>query len=44
VAALRETGVVFGALISGLVLKEGLGWRAVAAACAVAVGVMVLKM
>jgi drug/metabolite transporter (DMT)-like permease len=44
VAALRETSVVFGALISGLVLKEGLGWRAIAAACAVAAGVMVLKM
>jgi drug/metabolite transporter (DMT)-like permease len=44
VAALRETSVVFGALISGLVLKEGLGWRAVAAACVVAAGVMLLKM
>jgi len=44
VAALRETSVVFGALISGLVLKEGLGPRAVVAACVVAAGVMLLKM
>jgi len=44
VAALRETSVVFGALISGLVLKEGLGWRAIAAACVVAAGVIMLKM
>tara|TARA_R110000824_G_scaffold399843_1_gene606092 strand:- start:173502 stop:174326 length:825 start_codon:yes stop_codon:yes gene_type:complete len=44
VAALRETSVVFGALISGLVLKEGLGWRAVAAACVVAAGVVLMKM
>jgi drug/metabolite transporter (DMT)-like permease len=43
VAALRETSVVFGALISGLILKEGLGWRAVVAACVVAAGVMMLK-
>ena len=44
VAALRETSVVFGALISGLVLNEGLGWRAIAAACVVAAGVIMLKM
>ncbi len=44
VAALRETSVVFGALISGLILKEGLGWRAVVAACVVVAGVMLLKM
>ncbi len=44
VAALRETSVIFGALISGLVLKEGLGWRAVIAACVVAGGVILLKM
>lgn len=44
VAALRETSVVFGALISGLVLKEGLGWRAVAAAATVAAGVILLKL
>lgn len=43
VAALRETSVVFGALISGLILKEGLGVRAVIAACAVAAGVILLK-
>ena len=44
VAALRETSVVFAALISGLLMKEGLGWRAVAAACVVAAGVIMLKM
>lgn len=44
VAALRETSVVFAALISGLLLKEGLGWRAIAAACVVAAGVILLRM
>ncbi len=44
VAALRETSVVFGALISGFILKEGLGWRAVIAAATVAAGVVLLKM
>ncbi|MES1991069.1 MAG: DMT family transporter [Pseudomonadota bacterium] len=44
VAALRETSVVFGALISGLVLKEGLGLRAIIAACVVTAGIMLLKM
>ncbi len=44
VAALRETSVVFGALISGLILKEGLGIRAVIAAAVVAAGVILLKL
>ena len=44
VATLRETSVVFGALISGLVLKEGLGPRAIIAACVVTAGVILLKM
>jgi len=44
VATLRETSVVFGALISGLILKEGLGWRALAAAATVATGVILLKL
>lgn len=43
VAALRETSVVFGALISGFILKEGLGWRAVLSATTVAAGVILLK-
>lgn len=43
VAALRETSVVFAALISGYLMKEGLGWRAIAAACVVAAGVVLLK-
>lgn len=44
VSALRETSVVFAALISGLVLKEGLGPRALIAACVVAAGVVLLRM
>ena len=43
VSALRETSVVFAALISGLVLKEGLGPRALIAACVVAAGVVLLR-
>lgn len=43
VAALRETSVVFGALISGFILKEGLGWRAIISTVTVAAGVILLK-
>lgn len=43
VSAMRETSVVFGALLSGWVLKEGLGPFAVAAACIVAAGVILLR-
>ncbi len=43
VATLRETSVVFAALISGLILKEGLGWRAVFAALVVLTGIMMLE-
>lgn len=43
VSALRETSVVFGALISGYVLKEGLGRLAMLAACVVALGVVMLE-
>jgi len=44
VATLRETSVVFGALISGFILKEGLGPRAIVAAATVAAGIVLLKM
>ena len=43
VSALRETSVVFAALISGLILKEGLGPRALIAAGVVAAGVVLLR-
>lgn len=43
VSALRETSVVFGALLSGFVLKEGLGRVALIAAGVVAAGVMLLN-
>ncbi|MBD3648308.1 MAG: EamA family transporter [Pseudomonadales bacterium] len=43
VSALRETSVVFGALISALVLREGLGRLAVVSAIVVAAGVILLK-
>lgn len=44
VAALRETSVVFAALISAIVLKERIGPVAIAAACAVAAGVVLLRL
>lgn len=43
VSALRETSVVFAALISALILKEGLGPRVLVAALGVAVGVVLLR-
>ncbi len=42
VAALRETGVVFAALIGWLALGEPLGRRRIAASCAVAAGIILL--
>jgi drug/metabolite transporter (DMT)-like permease len=44
VAALRETSIVFGAIISGLVLKEHVGWARLAAACTIAAGAAVLRL
>lgn len=44
VAALRETSVIFAALIGVLLLGEPLGRRRVAAACVVAAGAIVLKL
>jgi drug/metabolite transporter (DMT)-like permease len=44
VAALRETSIVFGAIISGLLLKERVGLTRFAAACAIALGAAVLRL
>jgi drug/metabolite transporter (DMT)-like permease len=44
VAALRETSIVFGAIISGWVLKEHVGWVRFAAACTIAAGAAVLRL
>ena len=44
VAALRETSVVFATLFGALILKEGLGWRRLAGATSVALGVAALKL
>ena len=42
VTALRETSVIFGAVLGTVVLKEGFGLRRVAAALLVTVGIMLL--
>jgi drug/metabolite transporter (DMT)-like permease len=42
VTALRETSVIFGALIGSLVLKEGFGLRRVAASASVVLGIAML--
>ena len=44
VVALRETSVVFAALISMVLLREGFGIKRLAAAIVVAAGVMLLKL
>lgn len=43
VAALRETSVIFAALLATIFLKERFGWQRLIAACAVATGVIVLR-
>lgn len=43
VAALRETSVIFAALLGRVFLKERFGWRRLLAACAVALGVVALR-
>ena len=43
VAALRETSIVFGTMIAGLVLKEAIGPRRVVAACVIAAGAATLR-
>jgi drug/metabolite transporter (DMT)-like permease len=42
VTALRETSVIFGAVIGTLVLKEGFGWRRITAATLVLGGIVLL--
>lgn len=44
IAALRETSVVFAALIGAVFLREKMGRRRIAAACVVAAGVVVLNL
>jgi drug/metabolite transporter (DMT)-like permease len=44
IAALRETGVIFAALIGRLVLKEAFGWRRVLAAALVVAGIAALHL
>jgi drug/metabolite transporter (DMT)-like permease len=44
VAALRETSILFGAIISGLLLKEHVGLGRFAAVCTIAVGAAVLRL
>jgi drug/metabolite transporter (DMT)-like permease len=44
VSALRETSVIFAALIGALVLKEPFGRARIAAACTVAAGVVVMNL
>jgi drug/metabolite transporter (DMT)-like permease len=44
VAALRETSILFGVVISGLLLKEHIGFARFAAACTIALGAAVLRL
>jgi drug/metabolite transporter (DMT)-like permease len=44
VAALRETSVLFAALMGSLWLKEGFGWRRVAGAASVVAGIAALRL
>jgi drug/metabolite transporter (DMT)-like permease len=44
VAALRETSVVFAAILAAVFLREGFGAKRVAASCAVAAGIVILRL
>jgi drug/metabolite transporter (DMT)-like permease len=44
VAALRETSILFGVVIAGLVLKEHIGPRRLISACIIAVGAAILRL
>jgi drug/metabolite transporter (DMT)-like permease len=44
VAALRETSILFGMLIAGLVLKEHIGLRRIIAACIIAASAAILRL
>lgn len=43
VSALRETSVLFATIIGAVVLKEGFGWRRIAAASLITVGIVVMQ-
>ena len=43
VTAMRETSVVFGAILGAVFLKEGFGPRRIAAACILAAGLLLLE-
>jgi drug/metabolite transporter (DMT)-like permease len=43
VAALRETSVLFGALMGALLLRESFGWRRIAAAAAIVAGLTLMN-
>jgi drug/metabolite transporter (DMT)-like permease len=43
VSALRETSVLFATLIGAIVLKEGFGWRRMAAALLITSGIIILQ-
>ena len=44
VAALRETSVIFAAMIGALLLKEPFGRHRIAGACVVAAGIALIKL
>ena len=44
VAALRETSILFGTVIAGLVLKEPVGPRRIISACIIAGGAAILRL
>lgn len=44
VSALRETSVLFATLIGAFILREGFGWRRIAAALIITSGVLVLQL
>jgi drug/metabolite transporter (DMT)-like permease len=44
VAALRETSILFGTLIAGVVLREHIGARRVVSACIIAAGAVILRL
>jgi drug/metabolite transporter (DMT)-like permease len=44
IAALRETSILFGTLIAGLVLKERIGARRLISACIIACGAVILRL
>lgn len=44
VAALRETSILFGTLIAGVVLKEHIGFRRAISACIIAGGAGILRL